>query len=106
MTRLHDTGQVTGDVVEAMKARADLSRAAVPGKPIDADDWVHSDYEQWMRYTCGSHAIGVPCLFYAERYLYDKQGDAFTEVIPLDDLREIARTWDEAGVGDEGDSAT
>jgi hypothetical protein len=30
MTRLHDTGQVTGDVVEAMKARADFAIGVGP----------------------------------------------------------------------------
>jgi hypothetical protein len=73
MTRLHDTGKITGDVIEAMKARSDLSRAVFPAKPIDADDWVHSNYNQWLRYTSDSHQIGVPCLFYAERFMANWQ---------------------------------
>ncbi len=98
MTRLHDTGIVSGDVIEAMKARSDLSRAALPGKPIDADDWVSTDYDQWMRYTCGSHALGVPCLFYAERFMADWRNEPTTTLIPLEDLRRIGEAWRQAGV--------
>jgi len=98
MTRLHDTGIVSGDVIEAMRARSDLSRAALPGKPIDADDWVSTDYDQWMRYTSGSHALGVPCLFYAERFMADWHNEPATTLIPLDELRRIGEAWRQAGV--------
>jgi hypothetical protein len=98
MTRLHDTGPVSGDVVHAMKARSDLSRAALPNKPIDTDDWVHSDYEQWLRYTSGSHVLGVPCLFYAERFMANWHAEPATQLIPLADLRRIADAWTEAGM--------
>jgi len=98
MTRLHDTGQITGDVIEAMKARADLVRAVFPAKPIDADDWVHSNYNQWLRYTSGSRELGVPCLFYAERFMANWRTEPTTILIPLDDLRGIADDWRSAGV--------
>jgi len=69
MVRLHDTGPVDTDVFQAMKVRADLAAAALPGKPIDTDDWVHTDYQKWLDYTLQSHRLGVPCLFYTERFV-------------------------------------
>lgn len=93
MTRLHDTGMVTGDVIEAMRARADLSQAALPGKPIDADDWVHSDYEQWLAYTTRSKELGVPCIFYAERFVQNWRKAPATLLIPESDLRRVAEAW-------------
>jgi hypothetical protein len=93
MTRLHDTGLVTGDVIAAMRARADLSRAAFRDKPIDADDWVHTDYEQWIDYTSRSRELGVPCIFYAERFIQDWRQEPATRLIPEADLRRIGRAW-------------
>jgi len=97
MVRLHDMGTVPEDIFIAMRARADLARAALPGKPVDADGWLHTDYDMWMRYTCGSHCLGVPCTFYAERFMNDWRREPATKLIPMDDLRTIARAWREAG---------
>ncbi len=97
MVRLHDMGHVATDIMAAMKARADLARAALPGKPIDTDDWVHSDYALWMRYTTSSHALGVPCTLYAERFMQSWSAEPATRPIPLADLRRIARAWARAG---------
>jgi len=93
MVRLHDMGRVAPDIFEAMGARADLARAALPGKLVDADDWIHSDYQMWMRYTSGSHAVGVPCTLYAERFMKHWSKEPATQLIPLRDLRRIARAW-------------
>ncbi len=93
MTRLHDTGHVTGDVIEAMKIRADLSRAALPAKPIDADDWVHSNYDRWLEYTTRSKALGVPCLFYSDRFLDNWKQEPTTRQIPDAGLAAIADAW-------------
>lgn len=93
MTRLHDTGVVSGDVIDAMRIRADLSRAALPGKPIDADDWVYGEYEQWMKYTIRGHELGVPCIFYSERFVKRFDGLPTTVPIPDRDLGRIARAW-------------
>lgn len=110
MVRLHDTGSVTGDVIEAMSARADLARAALPGKPIDTDDWVHGDYARWLDYTMRSPTLGVPCLFYAERFMLNWRQEPTTKLIPLEDLRRIAAAWREAeaapaGAGGAADAA-
>lgn len=93
MVRLHDMGHVAKDIFAAMGARADLAEAALPGKLIDTDDWVHTDYDLWMRYTMGSSRIGVPCIFYSERFMINWVEEPATRDIPLDDLRKIAAAW-------------
>jgi hypothetical protein len=93
MVRLHDMALFTPDIFKAMRARADLARAALPGKPIDADNWIHSDYDMWLRYTCGSRAIGVPCIFFAERFMMDWHNEPATKPVAVADLRRIARAW-------------
>lgn len=95
MARLHDTGTVDTDVFAAMKARADLVRAAVPNVLIDADDWVHHDYAKWLDYTRRSHRLGVPCLFYAERFVLAFDRSPATRPIAMDDLRNLAAVWKE-----------
>jgi hypothetical protein len=93
MIRLHDMALFTPDIFAAMKARADLARAALPGKLIDADNWIHSDYDMWVRYTCGSREIGVPCIFFAERFMMDWKNEPATKLVEMADLRRIARAW-------------
>lgn len=96
MVRIHDMGSVVpDDLMAAMKARVDLGRAAVPGKPVDTDDWIHSDYDRWLDYTCNSHALGVPCIFYAERFMQQWQQEPATRTI--DDLDKVAAAWRAAG---------
>ncbi|MEO6907080.1 MAG: hypothetical protein ABI210_04240 [Abditibacteriaceae bacterium] len=77
--------------METMKARADLSRAFCPALPIDTDDWGHKDYDIWLDYTCHSPQLGVPCLFYTERFITDWDKTPTTR--PVTDLRTIARAW-------------
>ena len=101
MVRLHDMGLVAPDIFAAMGARASLARAALPGKPIDTDDWIHSDYAMWRHYTAGSSAIGVPCIFYAERFMADWRREPATRLIPAADLRRIGDAWRRAGLGRE-----
>lgn len=93
MVRIHDMGYLADNIFTAMKARVDLAKAAVPGKPIDADDWVHSDYATWMRFTSGSHVLGVPCIFYAEHFMSNWEREPATTLIPLEDLRKIGNAW-------------
>lgn len=94
MVRLHDVGYIfpETDVLSAMKARADLAKAALPSHPIDSDDWVHSYYDKWLDFTTKSMTIGVPCIFYAERFVLIRP---VSGVLPVkrDDLRKIARAW-------------
>jgi len=94
MVRLHDAGVILPetDVFMAMKARADLAKAALPAHPIDSDDWVHSYYDKWLDYTARSKDIGVPCIFYAERFVVIRPEP---KVLPIkrSDLRTIAESW-------------
>ena len=96
MNRLHDTGSVDTDVFAAMKARANIARAVLPHHIIDADNWVHTNYKKWLDYTLQSYQIGVPCIFYSERFVRswrDNEGPN-TQTIPMKDLRRIAGVWD------------
>ena len=93
MVRLHDMGHVAEDIFAAMGARADLARAALPSKLVDTDDWIHTDYDLWLRYTSGSGRLGVPCIFYAERFMQNWSAEPATRLIPLRDLRRIGAAW-------------
>jgi len=93
MVRLHDSGLVRGDVLAAMKARADLARAALPRHAVDADDWVHHDLDKWLHYTLNSHTIGVPCLFYAENFVRSFTTAPAAVPLPMSALRKVARAW-------------
>lgn len=94
MVRLHDAGYIfpQTDVFSAMKARADLAKATLPYHPIDTDNWVHSYYDKWLDYTIRSKNIGVPCIFYAERFVVIRPEP---KVIPIKrkDLKTIAKSW-------------
>jgi hypothetical protein len=95
MMRLHDTRPGPQDVVEAMKARADVCRAVFPHLPIDADDWVHTDYDRWLTYTLESYRLGTPCLFYSEHFVNTWRQEPTTRPIELGDLKKIAKRWRE-----------
>ncbi len=77
-----------------MKSRSDLARAALFEKPVDTDDWISRDYEQWKSYTINSKALGVPCIFYGERFLLNWDKEPTTCLIPLQDLEEIASAFE------------
>lgn len=102
MVRLHDTVSVDCDVFAAMKARADLARAALPNCVIDADDHVHTDYQKWLNYTLESYKIGIPCIFYAERFVIfwhqepphqPMHQPIKFQPIKFKDLKRIGRRW-------------
>lgn len=99
MVRLHDMGREAPDIMAAMRARADLARAALPGFPIDTDDWVHGDYARWLEYTSRSHEIGVPCLFFTERFISHWSREPSTRAVT--DLPRIAEAWRKAGYARE-----
>lgn len=93
MLRLHDTGSVPKDVFKAMKARADLVRAVLPDALIDADNWITRDYHKWLNYTLVSYRLGVPCLFYTERFVNAIWKQPVTRPIEMEVLRNIGQTW-------------
>ncbi|MCX8081870.1 MAG: hypothetical protein N3D17_00475 [bacterium] len=95
MVRLHDTGTLPeGTVLEAMKARADLARAVLPYHPVDTDNWVYGNYEKWLEYTMNSYKIGIPCIFYSERFVLSFTKNPTTCEIPEIDLKKIVSIWE------------
>jgi hypothetical protein len=91
--RLHDTIVMDTDIYTIMKTRAELVKAALPNHLIDADNWIYNNYPQWLDYTLRSHEIGVPCIFFAERFVNSWKEEPLTREIPLSDLQRIGRTW-------------
>jgi hypothetical protein len=99
MVRLHDTGSIDADVLQIMKARADLASAVLPDHLIDADDWVYDDYGKWLDYTLESYHLGVPCIFFAENFVISWSTLPCVKKVPLADLRRIAHRWETVGQG-------
>lgn len=94
MVRLNDVLErdVAGapvPVVEQLRFRHRVARAALPGHPIDTDQWPMPDRASWRAYVEVQATLGVPALYYAESI--DNSGEALT----ADDLALVARTWAE-----------
>lgn len=94
MVRLNDVLErdVAGEpvsVVDQLRFRHSVARAALPGHPIDTDQWPMPDRASWRAYVEAQASLGVPALYYAESI--DNSGEALT----ADDLALVARTWAE-----------
>ena len=91
MIRLNDMINVGGGavapIVEQMRFRAEVARAACPELLIDTDDWPVPDLATWRDYTARKIEIGVPSLYYSGHL--DATGDSFTP----DDYELIRSTW-------------
>jgi len=92
MIRLNDVlvESVNGDpvpVVDQMRFRHDIAAAALPGHPIDTDQWPMPNLQEWLAYASVQAELGVPALYYVESI------DNSREVIGDDDLDEIASLW-------------
>ncbi|SEE12841.1 hypothetical protein [Ruania alba] len=74
-------------VADQVRTRARIAAAALPGLPLDTDQWPMPDRDQWRDYTEAQPALGVPALYYAERI--DGSGEPFTD----DDYALIRDTW-------------
>ena len=75
------------DVVEQLRFRAGVARAALPGHLIDTDQWPMPSREQWHAYTAAQGLLGVPALYYVEGI--DTSGEPLTHA----DLVAVARAW-------------
>src|SRR5699024_4850024 len=53
-------------VVEQVRTRARIARAALPEHPLDTDQWPMPDLQEWREYTRAQPELGVPALYYAE----------------------------------------
>ncbi|GAB3614839.1 alpha-amylase family protein [Humibacter ginsengisoli] len=92
MIRLNDVlvESVNGDpvpVVDQMRFRHDIAAAALPGHPIDTDQWPMPNLQEWLAYASVQAELGVPALYYVESI------DNSREAIGDDDLDEIASLW-------------
>ncbi|MGN6204809.1 hypothetical protein [Humibacter sp.] len=92
MIRLNDVlvESVNGDpvpVVDQVRFRRDIAAAALPGHPIDTDQWPMPNREEWLAYARVQAGLGVPALYYVESI------DNSREPIEDGDLDEIASLW-------------
>lgn len=72
MVRLNDVLErdVEGHPVpveDQLLFRAAVAKAALPGHPIDTDQWPMPDAESWRRYVRSQPTVGVPALYYVDR---------------------------------------
>ena len=92
MVRLHDAVVVDGDVHAGMTSRAGAAGIALPHALIDADNWINGSYDKWLTYTLASWQIGVPCVYFAERYVLGWTNEPLWRPMPMATLKRIAKT--------------
>lgn len=74
-------------VVDQLRFRHAVVRAALPDHLIDTDQWPMPDRQQWRSYVQTQAGLGVPALYYVESI--DRSGEQLTE----GDLNLVADTW-------------
>ena len=74
-------------VVPQMRHRAAIAAAALPGVPIDTDDWCMPSRAEWLAYLEAKASIGVPALYYVDSI--DFSGEAIQD----GDLARVAEIW-------------
>lgn len=86
MVRLND---VNGrqPVVAQMSHRAKVARIALPGMPVDTDNWPMPDLKAWREYLAVQPELGVPALYYASHL--DRSGEALSE----SDYAALRQVW-------------
>ena len=72
MVRLNDLSEqdpygTPVSVVEQLRFRAAVARAALPHHLIDTDQWPMPDRGSWRAYVAAQNRLGVPALYYVER---------------------------------------
>lgn len=82
-----DPAAVRVPVVEQLRFRHTVARAALPHHLIDTDQWPMPNRSEWRAYAAEQVRLGVPALYYAESI--DRSG----ETLQPADLDVIARTW-------------
>ncbi|MBN8881705.1 MAG: hypothetical protein J0H73_05255 [Salana multivorans] len=92
MVRLNDVlerdelGRVV-PVVEQLRFRARVARAAHPGRLVDTDQWPMPSRAEWRSYVEEQWRLGVPALYYVEAM------DRSDELLDDADLALVADTW-------------
>ncbi|WP_348789445.1 hypothetical protein [Leifsonia sp. NPDC080035] len=94
MVRLNDVleDSVHGEpvpVADQVRYRHDVAANALPGHPIDTDQWPMPSRDEWLEYARVQGRLGVPALYYVESI------DNSREPIEDEHLDEIAALWRE-----------
>ncbi|HYY54459.1 MAG TPA: hypothetical protein VFA01_03675 [Candidatus Dormibacteraeota bacterium] len=97
MVRLNDVPRVLGQpksYLAAMEHRARIARAALPGCPIDTDNWPSPDRASFLEYVREQARIGVPSLYYTTRIRW-RSGDEpwVDEELRAEDFAAIRQAW-------------
>lgn len=92
MVRLNDLSEQDSygtpvPVVDQLRFRAAVAKAALPHHLIDTDQWPMPDRNSWLAYLDAQNDLGVPALYYVERM------DRSDEKITADDLAVVATGW-------------
>ncbi|HKF85804.1 MAG TPA: hypothetical protein VKB30_08465 [Candidatus Limnocylindrales bacterium] len=74
-------------VVAQLRHRAAVVRAAMPGVPIDTDDWAMPSLDEWRAWQRAKPLEGVPALYHVEGL------GTVDERLADGDLRLVAREW-------------
>jgi len=85
----YDVGHDPAPVAEQVVVRQRIVRAALPGHPIDTDQWPMPNRDEWLAYAKAQSRLGVPALYYAESI--DRSGEP---ILP-EHLAIVRDTWDE-----------
>jgi hypothetical protein len=92
MVRLNDVQRLSdlsppASLVPHMIHRARIAASALPGVPIDTDDWAFPDRASWRQYLAVKPELGVPSLYYATHI------DCSAEPLTDDDYAAIRDAW-------------
>lgn len=74
-------------VVDQLRFRAAVARAALPGLPVDTDQWPMPDRDGWRAYVETQGTLGIPALYYVDAI------DGSGEPLGDEDLALVARSW-------------
>jgi hypothetical protein len=74
-------------VVTQLRHRAAIVRAAMPGVPIDTDDWAMPSLDEWRAWQRAKPGVGVPALYHVEGL------GTVDERLTEGDLRLVAHAW-------------
>jgi hypothetical protein len=91
MLRIDDPGPIDEPgpprIVEQMRYRAAVARAACPELLVDTDDWQAPSRAEWREYLRAKGELGVPALYYATHL------DATGEPLEPEDYEALRALW-------------
>ena len=81
----HDVSGRPVSVAAQLRARHEIVAMAMPGHPVDTDQWPMPSREEWLDYAHAQAGLGVPALYYLET--------VENEPIDPEHLELIGQTW-------------